>query len=165
MSKKPLQPSTVQKVLDSLKFGGWTALYDAIEDTCTQILSRLGNPDTPRRAIFLISDGNDNSSRIYPAKALEIAEGEGVAIFTLDIEQIESHGERFLKEASHDTGGQAIVSKKLGDGVTPLLNAVNAQWALGIMPPQASDQKRHSLTVKTSRKDVHLSAPANIFFH
>jgi VWFA-related protein len=165
MSKKPLQPSTVQKVLDSLKFGGGTALFDAIGDTCTQILSRLGNPDTPRRAIFLISDGDDNSSQIRLEKAEETAEKEGVAIFSLEIVSTGGNGEHFLKEASHNTGGQTIIARKLEEGVAPLLNTIHGQWVLDVVPPQYPDQKRHSLAVKTSRKDVHLSAPANIFLH
>jgi hypothetical protein len=54
-SRQPLQVSQVQDVLDSAKFGGGTAVYDAIEQTCIQKLSRSGNPNTPRRVILLKS--------------------------------------------------------------------------------------------------------------
>jgi Mg-chelatase subunit ChlD len=60
ISHKPLQVSEAQSVLDATKFDGGTAVYDAIEQTCIQRLSRSGNPDTPRRVILLIPDGEDN---------------------------------------------------------------------------------------------------------
>ena len=51
MSNQPLQVSQAQSVLDAAKFEGGTAVYDAIEQTCIQKLSRSGNPSTPRREI------------------------------------------------------------------------------------------------------------------
>lgn len=164
-SKRPLQPSEVRNVLDGLKFGGGSALFDAIGDTCTQILSRQRNPDTPRRVIVLLSDGEDNQSRQYFTKVEEIANKEGIAIFSLDTDFIGGHGESLLIKASHDTGGQAIKPGKLVAGVAPLLNTIHGQLVLDVLPPQDSDQKRHSLAVETSRKDLRLSAPASIFLH
>ncbi len=165
MSNKPLQSSEAQKVIDSLKFGGGTALFDAIGNTCTRILSRSGNPDSPRRAIFVISDGEDNSSKTYPAKMEECAEDEQIAIFSLDTDFAGGTGASILIKASHDTGGQAIKPGKLVAGVAPLLSIIHGQLVLDVVPPQDPDQKRHSLTVKTSRKDIHFSAPASIFLH
>ena len=110
MSKHPDQLSEVQTVLDGLHFRGGTALYDAVADTCTKILSRSENPETPRRAIFLFTDGEDNSSKINHQRAEEIAEGEGVAIFSLETgfdgmsDAEVRQAVHFLQEASHDTG-------------------------------------------------------------
>jgi Mg-chelatase subunit ChlD len=162
-SKVPLQPSRAQAALDQVKFGGGTALFDAIGKTCVQLLTRSANPDAPRRAILLLSDGLDDQSRMHPKEAEEVAEKEGVAIFSLSESGVEA-GEHFLNEASHATGGQSIVVRNLEEGVTPLLAAIREQWVLTLLPQQDPDQKLHSFAVKSSEKDVRISVPARITF-
>jgi VWFA-related protein len=164
-SSQPLQLSQAQSVLDAAKFGGGTAVYDAIEQTCIQKLSRSGNPDTPRRVILLISDGEDNSSHVTHTAAEETAEKEGVAVFSLITQSSLAgpHGEHFMKELSQDTGGRAISVMNPTDGVAPLLTAIEEQWALSFVPSQSLDQKLHSLGIKTSQKHIHISAPAHIY--
>jgi hypothetical protein len=71
-------------------------------------------------------------------------------------------GEQFLKEASHNTGGREISSQNLTEGVTPLLSAIEEQWALSFVPVQSPDHKLHSLAIKTSQNNLYVSAPAHI---
>jgi VWFA-related protein len=165
ISRQPLHVSEAQSVLDAAKFNGGTAVYDAIEQTCIQKLSRSGNPDTPRRVILLISDGEDNQSHVTHTTAEETAEKEGVAVFSLITESSLAGppGEHFMKEVSQDTGGRAISVKNPTDGVAPLLTEIEDQWALSFVPAQFLDQKLHALGIKTSQKDIRISAPAHIF--
>ena len=168
MSKHPLQPSEVQRALDSVQFRGPTALYDAIGDTCTKILSRSGNPGAPRRAIFLITDGEDNSGHLSREGAEEAAEREGVAIFFLQTGFDQMSGAekrqavRFLNDASNDTGGQAIQAKNLEEDIPLLIDAIHSQWAVRLLPVQAFDQNMHSLAIKSEEKSVKISAPKRI---
>ena len=164
-SKQPLQVSHAQNVLDAAKFGGGTAVYDAIAQTCVQKLSRSGNPNTPRRVILLISDGEDNQSHVTHTAAEETAEKQGVAVFSLITESSLAgpQGAHFMKEVSQNTGGRAVRVKSPTDGVTPLLTSVEDQWVLSFVPAQSLDQKLYSLGIKTSQKDVRISAPAHIF--
>lgn len=157
--------SEVHGIFDNATFGGGTAVYDAIDQTCIQKLSRSGNPDTPRRAILLISDGDDNSSTLTRADVEAAAEKEGAAVFSLATwsSLAGTRGEKFLKEIGYDTGGQAIIVKNLADGVALLLAAVENQWALSFVPAQGLDQRMHSLDIKATQKDIHISAPAHIF--
>jgi Ca-activated chloride channel homolog len=165
MSSRPLQVSEARSVLDAAKFTGGTAVYDAVEQTCIQKLSKSGNPGAPRLVILLISDGGDNQSHVTHAAAEETAEREGVAVFSLITESSLAgpQGEHFMKEVSQDTGGRAISVKNPTDGVAPLLTAIEDQWVLSFVPAQSLDQKLHSLGIKTSQKDIHISAPAHIF--
>jgi Mg-chelatase subunit ChlD len=165
MSKKPLQIIEAQEVLDKVRFEGGTAIYDAIGETCTKILSRSGNPNLLRRTIILITDGEDNSSHINHVKAEEFALENGVAIYSLATDNSDSRGNQFLRDASNITGGQVVKTTNIEEGVTPLLTAIHGQWSMSLVPFQARDQKWHSLTVKTSKQDVLLSAPAMIFLH
>jgi VWFA-related protein len=172
ISKRPLQVSEVKGLLENAKFGGGTAVYDAVDKTCIQKLSRSGNLDTPRRAILLISDGDDNQSHITQSIAETTVEKEGVAVFSLLVSSSlgwpqspdggPQWGEYFLKKISRDTGGQAIMVKNLADGVSPLLAAIENQASLSFVPAESLGQGLHSLDVKSSKKDIRVSSPAHI---
>jgi len=169
MSNSPLQLSQVQAALDAIQFGGGTALNDAIWKTCKHLLSRSGNPGIDRRVIVVITDGDDNYSRANQSEAEQIAQEEGVTIFSLATSSIDpsyTQGITRLKEISRSTGGLRISpddrSVHADDGVLHLIEAVRDQWVMTILPQQVSDQKLHSLSVKSSQKGVHLSAPAQI---
>ncbi len=165
MSQSPIPPARVEVNLNGVKFGGGTALYDAIEQTCSQKLGRLGSPSNSRRVIILISDGEDNASHVDHTKAELAAEKEGVAVFSLITQSALAgpRGEHFLREISSDTGGRAVISKGLLDNVPILLAAINEQSALSLMPLQSPNQKMHALQVKSTNKDVEISAPAHVF--
>lgn len=164
ISKQPLQVSQAQAYLNSIKFGGGTAVYDAIEEACLHPLSRSGTPESERRAIVLISDGEDNASHVNDLEAEQAAEKEGVAVFSMVTTSPLAglQGEHVLQEISHNTGGDAIIRVDLNDAIAPLLAAIRNQWVLTLVPAQPADQQLHSLTVKTSQKGVHISAPTRV---
>src|SRR5581483_9515500 len=57
-----------------LRPGGGTALYDAIYYACRDKLGKI-NPGMPvRRAIILLTDGEDNQSRVTREEAIEMAQ-------------------------------------------------------------------------------------------
>jgi len=163
-STEPVQASRVAATLNNARFADGTALNNAIEEVCTKKLSRLGNPGSPRRAILLISDGEDDASILTGKRAEEAAEKEGVAIFSL-VTGPSKRGTQFLREAGQVTGGRAIVPKDIADGVAPLLSALEQQWSLSFLPVQSPDQKFHVLSIKSSQADVQISVPARIFLH
>lgn len=162
MSKRPLQPSEARNVLEGLQFGGGTALFDAIAKTCTTVLSKSGNPDTPRRVILLLSDGDDNQSHTSPQEAVQAAEREGVSVFSLNTMGPAGVGEHILAEITARTGGQAIISEKAEKGEMALLAAIDSQWVLSLVSPPNSNQKLHSFAVKSSQKGIQISAPEQI---
>ena len=176
-SSKPLQLSEVRQALESgvrqahecVEPCGGSAINDAIAFASQKLLNKHGNSETPRRVIFLISDGEDNASKIYLGEALDIAIREGVAIFTLqtgpsDMGSSEArHARRFLELASLDTVGQTFRPKRLEEGVPLLFDAIHKQWVLDVVPPQVPDRKLHTLSIKSSEKNVQISAPAQIF--
>ncbi len=175
-SGKPLQLSEVGKAfesgmrqaLDCVKPCGGTAINDAIAFASQKLLDKHGNPEAPRRAIFLITDGEDNASKNNLSETLDIANGEGVAIFCLqtgtsEMGRIEGRYARLhLELASLETGGQNFRPERVEDGVALLLNAIHKQWILGVVPHQVPDQKLHSLSIKSSEKNVQISAPMQV---
>jgi Ca-activated chloride channel homolog len=162
-SRETVSASQAKEDLDAVRFGGGTAVYDAIEQTCKQMLSRSRNLDKPRRVILVISDGEDNQSHVTHTKAEEAAIEEGVSIFSIVTKSSLGgpRDESFLKDASQRTGGFAT-NKDLKQAVFLSLAAIEAQWAITLAPTQSADGKLHSLQIKSTRKDVHISAPSKV---
>jgi Ca-activated chloride channel family protein len=164
MSQAPISASEAKKVLDLATFSGGTAVYDAIEQTSRQKLSRSGNPARSRRLILLISDGEDNQSHVTNKKAEQAALEEGVAVFSVVTKGSMSgpQGEKFLKEVSQVTGGFAT-DKDLKRAVSVSLAAVEAQWAVTLVLTQSADRNLHSMQIKCTQRDVRISAPSGVF--
>jgi hypothetical protein len=162
-SPRPISASEAKKALDLAKFGGGTAVYDAIETTCRQRLSRSENPTVSRRVILLISDGEDNSSHVTHAKAEQAALEEGVSVFSVVTKNpmSGSKGEEFLKEVSQMTGSLET-DKNLKQGVSLLLAAIKAQWVVTLVSPQSADGNLHSMRIKSAQKDVRVLAPSGV---
>ena len=80
-----LTDSTEQlaKAIHSLRPGGGTALYDAIYFACKEKLMGDQPRDKFRRAIVMLSDGEDNDSRYSREQALEMAHKADVVIYTI----------------------------------------------------------------------------------
>ncbi|NJM85514.1 MAG: VWA domain-containing protein, partial [Leptolyngbyaceae cyanobacterium RM2_2_21] len=70
-------------VIDTLPFGGQTALYQAGADA-VEIAARAPNP---RRVVVLLSDGAEfgGISRAARGGALELAEIRGVPVYTIGL--------------------------------------------------------------------------------
>lgn len=162
MSKGPLQMAEVEPSLERLQFSSGTALYDAIDETCNIVLSRSRNADVPRRAIFLISDGGDNSSHSTRDAALLSAQREGVAIFSLQPGFKRDRESYALKSLSNATGGKRAAAKNVLDAVTDSVADAGNQWVLELAPNQPFDQKLHTFEFSTTQKGVMLSSAAKI---
>jgi Mg-chelatase subunit ChlD len=148
-------------VLNGLTFKGASTVFASLAITGVQMQKLPGAATTPRKVIILLSDGGDNVSRMRPDEVEERMEDSGIAVFSLAIGEIEKYGQRFLNEIGPKTGGQTEVRTNAQDGVNRLLQAINGQMAVRIVPTQQPDQKHHSLTVKSAHKDA-VSAPAAV---
>ncbi len=163
VSRDPIPASQAKEALGATIFEGGTAVYDAIEQTCKQKLSRLGNPAKPRRVILLISDGEDNSSHVTHIRAEEAALEEGVSVFSLVTKSPLGgpRGENFLKEISRRTGGLST-DKDLKKDVPLVVAGIEAQWMITLTPTQPADKKLHSMQTKYMQKEVHIYAPSDV---
>jgi VWFA-related protein len=168
-SGRPLQLSEVRQALDSVKPCLGSAINDAIAYASQNILSKSGNPETPRRVIILISDGDENASKIFLEKALDTALRENIAIFSLQTAGVKMSwnearlASAYMRIASLYTGGQSFHPKSLEEGVPLLLDAIHKQWVLSVTSSQVPDQKLHAFSIKSSEKDVQVSAPDQIY--
>ena len=76
-------PRSWQRPIRGLRPGGGTALYDAIFFACRDKLSQDQPQHKFRRAIVIVSDGDDNQSRYTRDQALEMAQKADVVIYAI----------------------------------------------------------------------------------
>jgi hypothetical protein len=60
------------------------------------------------------------------------------------------------------TGGLAT-DKDLKHAIPVSLAAIEAQWAITVVPTQSAEGKLHLMQTKCAQKDVRISAPTGLF--
>src|SRR6185503_19249778 len=118
-----------------------------------------------RRAIVIVSDGDDNQSHYTRDQALEMAQKADVVIYGIstNISKIESDGDKVLKYLTAETGGRAFFPFKVEDlevSFENLASELRHQYSLAYRPePLVADGLFHpiDLRVKT-RKDLVVHA-------
>jgi VWFA-related protein len=100
-----------------IRAGGGTALWDAVYYACREKLLKEPAKNAVRRAMILVSDGDDNASRVYREEAIDMAQRAGVIIYTISTSLMGMHtkGDDNLKELAEATGGRAFFPTKLDD--------------------------------------------------
>jgi VWFA-related protein len=100
----------------------WTGVWDAVWVTVNEVLSQT--PEQTRRAIILLSDGDDTSSATKKQEAIDFAVKHNVVIYSIGIgdpKEYKIDGDA-LRKVSEKTGGRAFFPPD-----KPALNASFAQ--------------------------------------
>jgi len=94
---------------------GSTAIWDSIALTCRQVLAR--SPGQRRRAIILLTDGRDTSSRLARSEAIDQAIGSETVVYAIGIGDKKYDGvdRGPLNNIAERTGGRAFFPKKEDD--------------------------------------------------
>src|SRR6266850_1857832 len=94
---------------------GSTAIWDSIALTCRQVLARSAG--LLRRAIILLTDGQDGSSRLGRSAAIDQAIATETVIYAIGIgdPKYEGVNKGALREVAERTGGRAFFPKKQDD--------------------------------------------------
>ncbi|HET9838387.1 MAG TPA: VWA domain-containing protein [Candidatus Angelobacter sp.] len=105
------------KGIKVIRPGGGTALWDAVFYACRDKLMKEKESGPVRRAIILVSDGDDNQSRVLRQEAIEMAQRAGVIVYTIstNLSNTPDEGDRSLRMLADATGGQAFFPFKLQD--------------------------------------------------
>jgi Ca-activated chloride channel homolog len=148
-----------------LRPGGGTALYDAIYFACKEKLIR----DQPlykfRRAMVILSDGEDNESRYSRDQALEMAQRADTVIYTIstNISHIETEGDKVMRYFAEQAGGVSFFpfqAKDLNQSFENIANELRHQYNLFYRPePLKNDGQYHEVQIKVrGRKDLLVRA-------
>ncbi|HSK45618.1 MAG TPA: VWA domain-containing protein [Candidatus Binatia bacterium] len=142
-----------------IKAGGGTAMWDAVYFACRDKLMKEPATSAVRRAIILISDGEDNLSRVYRDEAIDMAQRAEVIIYTISTSLVERHtkGDDDLRKLADATGGRAFFPVKLDDVVTAfsdIQEELRSQYSISYRPDQfvANGQFRAIQIMTDSKK-------------
>jgi VWFA-related protein len=151
--------------LRELRPGGGTSLYDAVLYACRDKLAFDQPRHKFRRALILLSDGEDNASRYSRDQALEMAHKSEVVIYAVstNISRIETDGDKLLKYYARETGGEAFFPFKVQDLAQDFENIANelrSQYSLLYRPePLRADGLYHEVDIRVKgRRDLVVRA-------
>ncbi len=149
-----------------LRPGGGTALYDALYKTCRDQMLTLRGDEAVRKALILVSDGDDNYSRATQADAIKECQRAETIVYTIstNVSPSKDKGDETLRIISDATGGQAFYPTRIEDVATGFHNIeeeLRSQYSLQYRPAdfkpdgsfrtiylQATDPRYHVRTRK-----------------
>jgi VWFA-related protein len=155
----------LENAIRDLRPGGGTALYDAIYFACKEKLMHDQPMYKFRRAMVILSDGEDNESRYSRDQALEMAQRADTVIYTIstNISHMETDGDKVMHYFADQTGGVAFFpfqAKDLNQSFENIANELRHQYNLFYRPePLKTDGLYHPVEIKVrGRKDLIVRA-------
>ncbi len=157
-------PNKLAKQIKTLKAAGGTALYDAIYLACDEKLIR----ETGRKAIIIISDGEDQSSKSNFEQAMEMALKAEATIFSISVNRggffgvgSTRNGDHILKQLAEETGGRSFFPFKveeLDDAFRQINQELRSQYNIGYLSSNTKrDGSYRKIEVKIAEKGLRLS--------
>jgi len=152
-----------------LEDGGGTALYDAVYSACKEKLLRDGSDRPVRRALIIVSDGEDNQSEHTPGQAIEMAERAGVIIYTISTDDsgLILRGDKNLQQLSESTGGRAFFPYKMKDiknSFSAIEDELRSQYVVSYHPADFdADGRYRSIEITSLKKDLQVRARKGYF--
>ena len=151
----------IQRKLSALKASGETALYDAV----FLGLEKLKNARHQRRALIVISDGQDNCSRYKLGELTKNIKESDTVIYAFSIAEIQGgncgqlcqmYSRRAMEDLAEVTGGRAFFPASLNDleqATTLIALELRQQYSLGYVPTNANhDGKWRKVAVQVLKE-------------
>ena len=136
-----------------------TAIYDAVKNSCTRLASGEESSRN-RRALILITDGEDNSSHIRIDEAIDAALQSEVVVFALNTSMAPGYTDPFLQKLTVSTGGRVLHARGTGE-LKSAFRKVNEQlrnqYLLGYKPSHwQADSSFHKIRLTARRFGVQV---------
>jgi VWFA-related protein len=147
-----------------LNNGGGTALYDAIYKACKEKLLRDNSGHPVRKAIVILSDGEDNQSEHARAQAIEMAQRAEVLIYAISTDDsgLILRGDKVLEDLASATGGRAFFPYKMKDitrSFAAIEDELRSQYSVSYkLPDFDADGRYHSIEITAVKKDLQVRA-------
>jgi Ca-activated chloride channel family protein len=142
------QSSGIQSDIAFQKPGGRTAMYDAVY----RGLDLIKEAKNEKKALILITDGEDNSSRYSPSEVREFAKESDVQIYAIGEEGKLGYGRSEIQSIVTMTGGRTYFPNSFNelDYYIDLIHAeLRTQYVLGYVPTNKThDGKWRRLRIK-----------------
>jgi len=164
--------SSVDKLaagVQKLRPGGGTALYDALFKTCRDQMLSLSRSQSVRKVIVLVSDGEDNYSRLPQKEAVQECLRAETMIYSIstNISASRTKGDDVLRILAEQTGGSAFYPNKLADITGYFKNIqeeLRSQYLLVYRPPDFNnDGSFHAIQVMPRNRTYLVRAKRGYF--
>jgi VWFA-related protein len=149
--------------------GGGTALYDAIYHACKEKFVKDHSEQPVRKAIIIVSDGEDNQSEISRAQAIEMAQRAEVIIYAISTDDsgLVLRGDRVLEQLAEATGGRAFFPFKMKDithSFAAIEDELRSQYVVSYRPADFdADGRYRSIEISSLKKDLQVRARKGYF--
>ena len=125
--------------INRLRPGGGTALFDAVYVACRDKLLSERGAEPVRKAMILISDGDDNQSRVHPDEAIKMCQRAETIIYAISTNWTPSRGkgDKVLAEMADETGGEVFFPpsvQEMSMSFKSIEEELRSQYALNYVP-------------------------------
>jgi Ca-activated chloride channel homolog len=154
----------------ALRAGGGTAMYDALYFACRDKLLKAARGGTVRRAVILLSDGEDNQSHVTREEAIEMAQRAEAIVYTIstNVSGTKSKGDKVLERIAEATGGRAFFPfqiREVSDDFAVIQDELRSQYALSYKPADFKfDGKYRTIEILAqNHKNLHVRSRHGYF--
>jgi len=147
-----------------LRPGGGTAMYDAIYYACRDKLMKARVTGPVRRAIILVSDGEDNQSRVTMSETIEMAQRAEVILYAIstNVSNIKMRGDKVMEKMAEATGGRAFFPFKIEDvsnAFAEIQDELRSQYAVAYKPADfQADGRYRTIEIAADNKKYRVRA-------
>ena len=135
-------------------------MYDALYYACRDKLLKQEQTGPVRRAIILLSDGDDNLSHVTREEAIEMAERAEVIVYTIstNISGMKAKGDKVLERIAEATGGRAFFPfqiRDVSDAFRSIQDELRSQYAMAYKPSDfAADGRYRTIEILAQEKGL-----------
>jgi VWFA-related protein len=155
--------------VQGLQDGGGTALYQAIYTACKERLLKDDSDRPMRRALVIVSDGEDNQSEVSKQQAIEMAQRAQVLIYAISTDDsgLILRGDKNLQQLADATGGRAFFPYKMKDiknSFSAIEDELRSQYVVSYHPANFdADGRYRSIEITALKKDLQVRARKGYF--
>ncbi|HEX9201182.1 MAG TPA: VWA domain-containing protein [Acidobacteriaceae bacterium] len=125
--------------IKKLRPGGGTALFDALYATCKDQMLTLKETGAVRKALVLVSDGDDNYSHALESDAIKECQRAETIVYAIstNVSPSKDKGDDVLKAIADATGGRAFYPTRIEDVAVSFSNIqeeLRSQYLLEYRP-------------------------------
>ena len=152
----------LSKGIRSLRPGNATRLYDALYYACREKLLKSAQDDSVRRAIILVSDGDDNASHVTREEAIEMALRSETIVYTISTNYAgmgnSDSNDKVLERIAEATGGRTFrpfQPQDVANAFAQIQDDLRSQYALSYKPANfAHDGRYRTIDISALHKGL-----------
>ena len=155
--------------IEKLRPGGGTAFFNAIYQTCRDQMLTINSNETLRKALIVVSDGEDNYSTVNEQEAIKECQRADTLVYTIstNVSPSRDKGDDVLTRLSEATGGRTFFPNKIEDvakGFIDIETELRSQYSLRYRPAGLQqDGSFRTIYLSTIDQRYHVRARKGYF--